>query len=211
MNEARFIDSSALIGKLMERDRNGRGLTAIAGPPGSGKSTLADELAAKLNGSEAGCAAVLPADGYHFDNLVLEPKGWLPRKGAPHTFDVAGFASMLERIRRNVEPEIAVPVFDRGIEIARNGARLIPAGVRHVIVEGNYLLLDCPPWDGLAAYFDTTVFLEVPRHVLIARLRDRWKDLSADEGRRKLDENDLPNADLVTTRSRAPEFVLRSC
>ena len=209
MNGARIIDSSTLIGELRERGLDRRSLTAVAGPPGAGKTTLADEVASRLNGTEAGCAAVLSADGYHYDDLVLGPKGWLARKGAPHTFDVTGFASMLERIRANVEPEIAVPVFDRGIEIARGGARLIPRTVRHVIVEGNYLLLELPPWDALAVFFETTVFLDVPRQTHVARLRDRWKDLSPADRDRKLNENDIPKADLVTTRSRTPEFVLR--
>ena len=96
--------------------------------------------------------------------LFCKRKGGSRARGAPHTFDVSGFASMLGRIRSNAEPSIAVPVFDRGIEIARNSARLVPGGVRHVIVEGNYLLLELPPWDALEAFFDTTVFLEVPRN-----------------------------------------------
>ncbi|MFN4161414.1 MAG: zeta toxin family protein, partial [Stenotrophomonas sp.] len=62
-----------------------RVIVAIAGAPGSGKSTLADKLAGKLNGRQPGLAAVLPMDGYHYDDLHLVPAGLRPRKGAPHT------------------------------------------------------------------------------------------------------------------------------
>ena len=150
-------------------------------------------------------------DGYHFDDMVLVPRGWRPRKGAPHTFDVAGFAHMLARLRRNREAEIAVPVFDRDLEIARAGARMIPASVRHLIVEGNYLLLAAPPWSSLHALFDTTVMIEVAEAELRARLIARWQGygLSPDEVAWKLDGNDLPNGHVVMTESIAPEFVFR--
>ena len=46
-----------------------------------------------------GEAALVPMDGYHFDNAVLVERGLLPRKGAPQTFDVDGLARDLERIR----------------------------------------------------------------------------------------------------------------
>ena len=139
-----------------------RVLVAIAGPPGSGKSTTADELVDLLNKRTPGSAAVLPMDGYHYDDLVLEQRGHIARKGSPHTFDVAGFAHMLGRLRVNDEAEVAVPVFDRSIEIARAGARIIPQSVTYLVVEGNYLLLDVVPWNDLARFFDLTVFIDVP-------------------------------------------------
>ena len=75
-----------------------RHLAAIAGPPGSGKSTLAEAVVAELVG--AGIDAVLmPMDGFHLDNRLLEPRGLLPRKGAPETFDFGGFAATLARVR----------------------------------------------------------------------------------------------------------------
>lgn len=203
------VDFETLHDLIRSRGASARHITAIAGAPGAGKSTFAEMLVQRLNAEHPGSAAVFPMDGYHFDDMILNARGWRDRKGAPHTFDVAGFAAMLRRLRRNEEDEIAVPVFDRGIEIARNSARIIDRSVLHLIVEGNYLLLDEPPWSGLAALFDTTVFLDVPMRVLEDRLRDRWRHLDAAERAAKLDGNDLPNARLVAGRRRPADFVLR--
>lgn len=210
MNAAPSIGPDGLLAIVRERGRARRSVTAIAGPPGSGKSTFAENLARRLKAEQPSSAAVLPMDGYHFDDDILVARGWRARKGAPHTFDVAGFAHMLARLRANAEPEVAVPVFDREFEIARNSARIIPASARHLIVEGNYLLVDMPPWSDLAQYFDTTVFLDVPMEVLRARLTARWKDLEPDARARKIDENDMPNAIYCLKRSRRPEFLVRN-
>lgn len=193
---------------VAERGQGKRSVTAIAGPPGSGKSTLAEHLAESLNARDPGSAAVFPMDGYHYDDIVLNARGHRPRKGAPFTFDVAGFGHMLGRLRANDEDEVAVPVFDRSMEIARNAARIIPASVRHLIVEGNYLLLNQAPWSGLRALYDTAVFLRVPEDVLRQRLLERWKDLQGEALRAKLDDNDLPNALLVARESSGWEYVI---
>ena len=194
------------------RGASGRSVTAIAGPPGAGKSALAGKLVSRLNDSASGSAAALPMDGYHFDDLVLVPRGLRAKKGAPETFDVAGFCHMLGRLKRNEEREIAVPVFDRDLEIARAGARLIPRSVRYLIVEGNYLLLDRPPWSDLLGMFDTTVMMVVPEAMLRERLTTRWRGygLSPSEIAAKVDDNDLPNGRLVTARSVGAEFDIGS-
>ena len=103
-----------------------RVIVAVAGAPGSGKSTLADKLVGKLNARQPGLAAVLPMDGYHYDDLHLVPAGLRPTKGAPDTFDVGGLYHTLSRLRAADEDFVAVPVFDRSIEIAR--AALLPTG-----------------------------------------------------------------------------------
>lgn len=202
------IDMAGLVRIVAERGATARSITAVAGPPGAGKSTTAEALVEALNADDPGSAAVFPMDGFHYDDMLLNARGWRPRKGAPHTFDVSGFAHMLQRLRANDEEEVAVPVFDRSIEIARAGARIIPATVRHVIAEGNYLLLDEPRWRDLAPLFDTTVMISVPIEEIERRLAERWQGLSPEDRRAKLEENDLPNARLVIGHSRPADFTL---
>jgi len=189
-----------------------RVIAAIAGAPGSGKSTLADKLVGKLNARSQGQAAVLPMDGYHYDDLYLVPAGLRPRKGAPMTFDVGGLFHTLLRLRTRDEAEVAVPVFDRKIEIARAGARLIPKDVPVIVVEGNWLLLNQSPWDRLRPMFDVTVMVDVPEHVLRARLRGRWERLGLTEEQivEKLEENDLPNGRWVRDGSIPADRVIHN-
>jgi len=203
------LDLAGILRVVRARGASARSLTAIVGAPGSGKSTLAEAVVARLNEEGPDSAAVLPMDGYHFDDHVLVPRGMRPRKGAPDTFDVAGFYHMLQRLKRNEELEIAVPVFDRDLEIARAGARLIPRSVRHLIVEGNYLLLDRPGWSSLRTLFDTTIMIAVPEAVLRQRLVERWQgyQLTPDEISAKVEANDLPNGRLIVSASAPAEFV----
>jgi len=203
------IDLDGLIGVIAERGVGGRSITAIAGPPGAGKSTLAEDIVYALNAREPGSAAVFPMDGFHYDDLVLIPRGLRPRKGAPETFDVAGFSHMLGRLRANRDKEIAVPVFDRAIEIARAGGRMIPRDVRHLVVEGNYILLQTGDWADLHRHYDTTVLIAVPEEELLRRLSERWRDLGSEDFAFKMEVNDLPNGRLVMTQSVKPEFIFR--
>jgi len=75
--------------------RPGRSLVAIAGAPGAGKSTLAAALVDRL-GPEA---ALVPMDGFHLDNAILDARGRRFAKGSPDTFDVAGFEAALQRLK----------------------------------------------------------------------------------------------------------------
>ena len=208
-NLTRDIDLDGLALVLKERGATARHITAIAGPPAAGKSTRADALAEALNADDPGSAAVLQMDGYHLDDHILVPAGLRPRKGAPETFDVGGFAAMLRRLADNQEDQIAVPVFDRDIEIARAGARWIPQTVRHLIVEGNWLLLNEHPWSALHPLFGTTVFVGVSIEEIKKRLAARWAHLAPDAFRAKIDGNDLPNAEKTLNHSVFAEFTLR--
>lgn len=188
-----------------------RRLVAIAGAPGSGKSTLAEHVVEAVNRAlprTPPAAAILPMDGYHYDDELLDALGRRARKGAPDTFDVGGLRAMLARLAANAEDAIAVPRFDRDIEIARAGARLIHRETPLVVVEGNYLLLDTAPWDTLRDAFDRTAMVMVDEATLRRRLTARWTGyaLAPDEIARKVDSNDLPNGRMVIAESRAADI-----
>lgn len=207
---ARDVDMDGLLAEALTLlDAPGRTFLAIAGAPGSGKSTTVETLHDRLNAARPGLTAILPMDGFHYDDAVLHAMNRRPWKGAPDTFDVGGLASVLARLRA-ADATVAVPVFDRDLEISRGSARLIDTQARLILVEGNYLLLDQAPWDQLAPLFDKTVMIAVPESVLAERLRARWVHykLSEAEILQKLEDNDLPNGRTVRDRSRDPDFIL---
>lgn len=205
-----ILTSDALCARLAEPTQD-RQIVAIAGAPGSGKSTLAERIVTQANATAPGMAALFPMDGFHYDDAVLIARGRRPWKGAADTFDVGGLRATLDRLRRNNEPEVAVPVFDRALEIARAGGAIIPASVRLIVAEGNYLMLDQAPWNSLAPFWDMTVMVDVEENILRQRLTARWVHfgLSDAEIAHKLDGNDLPNGRLIRNQSRPPDMLIR--
>ncbi|RIY00030.1 nucleoside triphosphate hydrolase [Aureimonas flava] len=206
------VTLAGLANALLSEAGDGRRIVAIAGAPGSGKSTTAEQLKERLNARRPGVADVFPMDGFHYDDMVLNARGHRPRKGAPHTFDLDGYRATLERLRADDGREVAVPVFDRSIEIARAGGRIVEPATRIVLTEGNYLLLDEPGWRDLAPLFDLTVMVEASEEVLIGRLTERWTGFQLDPETmlRQMEGNDLPNMRLVLAKSRPADLVLRS-
>jgi pantothenate kinase len=190
--------------RALADDAAGRVLVALAGAPGAGKSTLAADLVAGLGPG----AALVPMDGFHLDNAILDARGRRFAKGSPDTFDVAGFAAMLRRLK--AEDEVIIPVFDRSIDLSRGSARIVGPQARIAVVEGNYLLLRDAPWDGLADLWDLTVFLDVPEAELERRLVARWLDHGLDPAaaRQRAEANDLPNARIVAARSAPADLLL---
>lgn len=204
------LDLVSLAEHLAKTQSKARRIVAIVGAPGAGKSTFSEALQVELSGRVH--SDLLSMDGFHFDDIVLNARGDRSRKGAPHTFDVKGFATTLARLVQDNGDEVAVPVFDRSIEIARAGARIIKPEARLIISDGNYLLLDDPSWIPLQNFFDLTVFLKVPEQELEKRLFARWKafGLSEEEIRVKLEGNDLINARLVLRSSRPADITINN-
>lgn len=180
----------------------GRFMVAIAGPPASGKTTLAADLARALGHG----ARVVPMDGFHFDDAVLTARGHQSRKGAPHTFDVAGFNHCLTRIRAG--EEVAIPVFDRSLELARAAADVVGSEDRIILVEGNYLLLNSAPWSDLRALFDFRILVTASEALLTRRLVARWEHYGRRDAAAWIETNDLPNARSVLTESDGADLVI---
>ncbi len=203
-------DFAGLVHAIRNKAKNSsRFMVAIAGAPGSGKSTLAHNLCGELK-RLGETAIVVPMDGFHFDDAVLNARGHRPRKGAPFTFDVRGFEALLKRIKAR-EPEVAIAVFDRTMELSRAAADIVDEKAKFVLVEGNYLLLCEEPWGRLRPLFDFAVFISVPRDELERRLIRRWLDhgFDMDYARNWVASNDLLNIDAVISGSAAADFVLK--
>ncbi len=188
----------------------GRVLVGIAGAPASGKSTLAEQVVAALVARDgAGCAALVPMDGYHLDNTVLDARGLRAVKGAPQTFDAEGFVALMRRIKAQDGP-IRYPLFDRRLDATVPDAGRVDATTPVVVVEGNYLLLQDPPWADLAHLFDLTVMLSVPLDELRARLVRRWLDhgLSPEQAQTRAEGNDIVNAARVIADSTRADLIV---
>lgn len=198
-----------IAGRLLDGVTAARRIVAIAGAPGAGKSTFAGALERALNARRPGVATVMPMDGYHLDNAILDARGLRAVKGAPETFDVDGLASDLARVRA-AGRAVLVPVFDRTLDLARACAREIAPDTPLVLLEGNYLLLERAPWPELAAMFDTSIYLDVPEAELERRLVERWLAHGHDAGaaRARALGNDIPNARLVAAASRPADITV---
>ena len=177
-----------------------RALIAIGGPPASGKSTLAAQLHSSLNAREMPCG-LIPMDGFHLDNHILQERGLLSRKGAPETFDVVGFKNLISTL--NSEQDISVPLFDRDRDCVLRDATHITAQQRHIIIEGNYLFLNDGLWRDLQSYWSLSVFISPPINLLETRLIQRWIEQGLDRtaAERRAKTNDIPNANLILSQS----------
>jgi len=179
----------------------------ICGAPGAGKSTLAAQLGT-LIGAEA---VVVPLDGFHLHDSELARLDLAGRKGAPETFDVAGYTTMLRRLRAEAGQTVYVPEFDRAREMSVAGAIAVRPEHRLVITEGNYLLYDAQGWSGVRPLLDEVWFVECVEGTRVERLAERHvaHGKPRDVALRWTLSTDQANADLVARTRDAADLVVR--
>ena len=183
-----------------------RRLLGITGPPGAGKGTVTEAVLAELG--EA--AVVVPMDGFHLAEAELRRLGRRDRKGAPDTFDAAGYVALLRRLRDQGEDVVYAPEFHREVEESYAGAIAVAPDVPLVITEGNYLLLDDGPWAGVRDLLDESWFLAPDEGSRLERLIARHVRYgkSPAEAREWVLGSDERNAAVVlSTRDRADVVI----
>ena len=184
----------------------GRALLGLAGAPGAGKSTLATALVQALGGQ----AVLVPMDGFHLDDAVLDALGRRDRKGAPDTFDADGYVALLRRLRARTDDVVYAPEFRRELELAAAGAIAVPRHVPLVVTEGNYLL-DDGPFAPVRSLLTETWFLDVDPGVRRSRLVARHvaHGRTPEDARRWVESTDEPNARRVERTRAAADLVVR--
>ena len=185
--------------------RGRRSFLGIAGPPGAGKSTLAQEVVERLGDR----AVLVPMDGFHLADSALVRLGRADRKGAPDTFDAAGYVALLRRLRDQTDDVVWAPLFRRELELAEAGAIGVDRSVEVVVTEGNYLLCD-GPFAQVRSLLDQTWYVDLDDATRRQRLveRHRRHGRSREEAEAWVAATDDPNAALVAvTRDRADYFV----
>jgi pantothenate kinase len=160
----------ALTALRQRLDGGQRTLLGITGAPGSGKSTFAAWLQHQFGPD---LAVVVPMDGFHLGNAIIDGTPLRQRKGAIDTFDVGGYLSLLRRLARRDEAVVYAPEFRRPLDEPVAASIAVPASVPLVITEGNYLLAEPAPWKEVRAQLDEVWFVDTPPLLRRSRLVDR--------------------------------------
>ncbi|MET9241691.1 nucleoside/nucleotide kinase family protein [Nonomuraea sp. NPDC003709] len=199
-----------------------RALLGITGGPGAGKTTLAVTLTRLLRqepppGLTADWVAHVPMDGFHLADVELDRLGRRDRKGAPDTFDAAGYAALLRRLREDEEDVVYAPAFERDLEQPIAGSIPVPRAARLIITEGNYLLLDEGDWGRVRPWLDEVWYCDLGHAERVDRLVTRHIRFGKppEHAVSWVAEVDQRNADLIaTTKPKAdlivPDAVIRS-
>jgi pantothenate kinase len=213
-NSAPEIDTAPLPEDAVRRltallARGKRTILGIAAGPGAGKSTLAQALHALFPAD----TCYLPMDGFHLANREIARLGLAHCKGAPETFDSAGYVHLLRRLKAQPPGEtVYAPDFDRRFDEPVAGAIAIAADTPLVITEGNYLLLNEGPWVGVRDLLDEAWYLDLDPDERHRRLLGRHMQFgrSEQDARAWIASSDEPNARRIAQTRHRADWILMS-
>ncbi|KAK4646366.1 hypothetical protein QC761_209820 [Podospora bellae-mahoneyi] len=190
--------------KFKSTPSNRRLLIGISGPPGSGKTTLSTLLTTSLNALLPQTTTFLPLDGYHHPRSTLDtfpdPASAHKYRGSEPTFNGPAFLSLVRSLAEPITPStspIYAPSFDHALkDPVENAIEILPTH-RIVVIEGNYIMLNKPPWSSIPPLLDIKIFISAPEPVLRQRLARRHLAAglvdSVEKGEERADFNDIPN------------------
>lgn len=194
-------------------------IIALSGPPGSGKTTVAREVAQRLNtGLDVPTTVVVSMDGFHYPRSVLDtfpqPDEAHARRGAAFAFDALGVVALVKKLKTSSASSVFAPSFDHAIKDPVLDDVEIPATTSLVILEGNWLLYNSPPWDQICDLVDDTWFIDVDRDIARDRVARRHVESGLETNMEaalaRAEANDVPNGDEIRTRLIQPAVIVHS-
>lgn len=147
-----------------------RTMIGIVGKPGAGKSTVVTEIQKQFSTEDV---AIIPMDGYHLSNEELIKLGRRERKGAPDTFDVEGFISLITRVRNEIDKDHTFHIFHREIEASKADEGIVLRNTKVIVIEGNYLFSEEHNWSEVFPLLDQSWFIEIDDEIRMQRLITR--------------------------------------
>lgn len=195
----------ALRGRMVPGTRT---ILGITGAPGAGKSTVASWIHQQVS---PGTAVVVPMDGFHLGNAIIDGTPLRQRKGAMDTFDAGGYLALLRRLVRRDEPVVYAPEFRRTLDEPVAASIAVPVEMPLVITEGNYLLADQEPWKEIRAQLDEVWFVDTPHELRLSRLVARHMMFGMEPAAAEAWAHgpDEANAQLILTARPAADRIIR--